>query len=141
MGQTTYGFESWEVKNLRLQTDRNSELKQGCYSQLKQGYVKSMSAQWHWFQLKIRATSREIFGTNYMWFWSLGSHKSNTSNGSQFRVETREIWIIEARLRKRHAITGLSDGQIVFGCLCSIFGPLFGLFSWNLGPLGFSFFH
>ena len=129
LGQTTYGFESWEFKNPRLQTDRNSELKQGSYSQLKQGYIKSMSEQWHWLQLKIRATSREIVGVNYIWFWSLGSHKSKTSNGSQFRVETREIWFIEARLRKRHAITRLSYGQIVFSCLGLFLGSFHGIWA------------
>ena len=63
--------------------------------------------------------------------------ESNASNDSQFEVETRKIWLIEARLRKEHAIIGLSLGQIVFGCLGSIFGPLFGLFLWQLGPLCF----
>ena len=47
---------------------------------------------------------------------------------------------MEAKLHKGHAITRLSSGQIVFGCLGSIFRPFFGLFLWKLGPFGFSFF-
>ena len=51
----------------------------------------------------------------------LRKSECSTSNGLQFGVETREIWLIEAKLCKGHAITGLSLGQIVFGCLGSIF--------------------
>ena len=48
--------------------------------------------------------------------------------------------MIEARLPKRHAIMGLSLGQIVFGFLGSIFKPFFfwALFV-EIGPVGFFF--
>ena len=39
----------------------------------------------------------------------------------------REIWFIEVRLHKSHAITGLSLGQIVWALLVAI------------GPVGFIF--
>ena len=35
---------------------------------------------------------------NHILFWSLGNWESNTSNSSQFEVETRGIWSIEAKL-------------------------------------------
>ena len=70
-----------------------------------------------------------FLGQKHM-FWRLGNQESNASNGSQFWVETREIWLIKARLRKRYAIMEMSMGQFVFGLL--------GSFFW--GPLGFSFF-
>ena len=105
-----------------LQMVCDSELKRESYSRLNQGFVESMAAQWWWFQLKIGATSYNIFGANHIWFWRLGSQKSSASNRSQFRVETTKIWLIEARLRKGHAITGWSMGQFVFGLLGSFFG-------------------
>ena len=42
---TTYGFEAQEVKNPRLQTYHNSELKRGRYDWLKQGCAKSIAVQ------------------------------------------------------------------------------------------------
>ena len=112
------------------------ELKRGSYSRLKLDCGKIMTTQWRWLQLKIRALSYKIFLVNHIWFWSLGSQKSKASNELQFKVEMREIWLIEVRLCKGHAIMGLSSGQIIFSCL----GSIFGLFLWKLGPLGFSFF-
>ena len=53
----------------------------------------------------------------------------------------RKIWLIKERLRKGHAITGLSLGQIVFCCLDSFFGPLFvaighvGFFLFSTNPI------
>ena len=118
-------FHSWN----KFQKDHNSELKQGSYSRLKLAWAKSMVAQWCWLQLKIGATSRELFKANHIWFWSLRSKKSSTSKGFQFGIEeTREIWLIEAKLHKGHAITRWSSSQIIFGCLGSFFGHLFGLF-------------
>ena len=62
-------------------------------------------------------------------------------NESQFRVETRETWLIEVRLYKGHVVMELSSSQIVFGNLGSFFGLLLGSTLWQLGPLGFNFFH
>ena len=47
-----------------------------------------MAAQWYWLQLKIRATSYELFGANHIW---LGCQESNASNRFQFKNEMREI--------------------------------------------------
>ena len=130
---------SWKILiwYLRLQTCHNSELKRGSYNRLKQGCTKSMIAQWCWIQLKIGPIFHEIFRTNHIWFWSLGSHESSASNRLQFKFEMRETWLIEVRPRKGYAIIGLSLGQIVFRFLGSIFGSLFMAF----GLVGFFFFH
>ena len=69
------------------------------------------------------------------------TQESIASNGLQFEVETREIWLLEARLHKGHAVTGLSSGQIVFGCLGSKFGLFFRLKFVAVGFVGFFFFH
>ena len=50
-------------------------------------------------------TSSEFLGASHLYFLILGSQKSKTSNISQFGVETREIWLIEARLCKEHSST------------------------------------
>ena len=39
----------------------------------------------------------------------------------------REIWLFEAKLHIRYAITGLHTSPILFACLGSSFGPLVGL--------------
>ena len=59
----------------------------------------------------------------------LRKSECSTSNGLQFGVETREIWLIEAKLCKGHAIMGLSSGQIVFWS--------FGLNFVAIGSIGF----
>ena len=134
-------MKRFSIVETNFKMNRNSELKWGSCSRLKLGCTTSMEAQWCWLQLKIGATSHELFEANHIWFWSLRSQKSNTSNGFQFGVEeTREIWLIEAKLHKGHVITRWSSSQIIFGCLGSFFGPLFGLFLWQLGPLGFFLF-
>ena len=67
-------------------------------------WIKVVQRAWqrHWLQLKIEATSYNLFRANQIWFWILGSQKSSASNKFQLKVETREIWLIEARLRKEH---------------------------------------
>ena len=127
--------------NPRFQTDCNSKLKRESYSWLNQDCAKSIATQWCWIQLKIGAIFYKIFGENPIWFWILGSQESNALNGFQFGVETNEIWLIEARLHKGHAIRRLSLGQLVFRCLGSIFGPLFGLFFCGNWVHWFFFFH
>ena len=45
--------------------------------------------------LKFRVVSYGIYGTNHIWFWSLGSQESNARNGSQIESETSEMWPIK----------------------------------------------
>ena len=90
-------------------------------------FFRSIAAQQCSIWLKIGASSFEFLETIIIWFWSLGIHESNTVNGSWFGVGTREIWIFEAELRKGYVVTRLHTGPILFVCLGSSFGPLFGL--------------
>ena len=116
----------------------NSELKWGRYDRMKQGCAKCMATQWCQLWAEIAASSSRFLEANHIWFWSSGSQKSNASNGSQFGVETRGIWLIEEILCKEHVVTGLL--LILFGWLGWILGLLLGsIFLWQLGHLGFLF--
>ena len=41
------------------------------------------------------STSSSLFYTYHIPFWSLGSQKSNTSNGVQIGVETKKLWSLQ----------------------------------------------
>ena len=58
----------------------------------------------------ILVTLQDCIGYNEqgLWFKSLGSQKSKASNGLHIRVETMEIWLIEAKLHKVHGNTVMS---------------------------------
>ena len=60
-------------------------------------------------------------------FWSVVSQESKFASDSWFGVETREIWLFEAKLHRGYAVTGLHMGPILFAYLGSSFGPLVGL--------------
>ena len=68
------------------------------------------------------------------------SHESNSLNGLQFGVETKEIWSFEVKLRREYAVTGLHTSPILFACLGSSFGPFLGLKVAKLWLLYRSFF-
>ena len=70
-------------------------------------FFTSIAAQQYSLWLKIDATSHKFLRVSCIWFWSLGSHKSNALNCSQIGVEMREIWLFKARLHKRYAVMGL----------------------------------
>ena len=104
-------------------------------------FFSFMATQQCLLWLKIEAFSYEFPRASCKWFWILGSHESNTSNGFHFRVETKEIWYSEARLCKGYTVTGLHMGLISFGC----FGSFFRATCWawkllNYGQLYRSFF-
>ena len=109
--------------NPMIQEDCNSKLKWGRYDRMKQGCSKCMAAQWCQLWVKITASSSRFLGTNHIWFWSSRIQESNASNRSQFEVETREIWPIEAMLHKEHTLTILHLSPILF----SSFGWILGL--------------
>ena len=56
----------------------------------------------------IWSTSWSLLSTYYISFRSLGSQESNSSNGVQFRAETRKLWLIEGnctKLKRNFALT------------------------------------
>ena len=104
----------------------------GC-GRKEKALFRSMDAQQCSFWLKIRAAFYDFLGASYIWFWILGSQKSNITKSSWFEVEMREIWPFEVNLCKGYAIMGLNTGPIHFSCLGSSFYPLFGLESCWIG--------
>ena len=103
-------------------------------------FFRSMVAQQYSIWLKIGACSCEFLMASCICFWILGSQESNSLNGLQFGVETKEIWSFEVKLRRGYAVTGLHTGPILFACLGSSFGPLLGLKVAKLWLLYRSFF-
>ena len=126
--------------NPTLQTDHNSELKRGSYSLLKLGCANSMAAQWRWLQLKIGATSHEIFERTTYGFEAqeVRNPVLQTDCNSELKQE-RYGWLNQG-CAKGMQLLDWARANLFFIVWAQFLGLFLGFFV-EIGPIGFFFFH